>query len=134
MLFTSQSPAPARRCQELIACENLDDFGVPAHKLIFEAMCRVQPPLECATIAGELDRHAKLESSGGWAYLTELDYGVVPERLMRARLTQLRKLARLRRLVRLGEELVTQPYEPGANPMLIAQTFVSELSSWSVTK
>jgi replicative DNA helicase len=122
-----------RQALELLQNANPDDFAYSAHRLIFGAMRRLDLPLECATLAGELQRSGEFERAGGWAYITELDMGVVTERPMSGRLHRLRELAHLRRLVRLGEELVGAPYLPGANSLEIAGMIVEELSSWRTT-
>jgi replicative DNA helicase len=124
----------ARQAWELIRDADLDDFGYRPHRFVFQGMRRLEPPFECSALAGELDRHGLLEATGGLQYLTDLDMGVVPERPMRGRLRRLRELARLRRLVRLGEELIRQPYEPGAISLEIARPIVAELSQWQARR
>jgi len=124
----------ARQAWELIRAADVDDFAYRPHRLIFQAMRRLEPPFECSSLAGELDRHGLLEIAGGVQYITDLDMGVVPERPMSGRLLRLRELARLRRLVRLGEGLVTQPYEPGANSLQIVRPIVAELSRWETRR
>ena len=119
-----------RQALELLRGADLDDFAYSAHRLIFRAMQRLDLPLECATVAGELQRNCEFERAGGWAYITSLEMGVVTERPMRGRLGRLREQANLRRLVRLGEELQSKPYLVGAKSQEIAGSVVAELSRW----
>jgi replicative DNA helicase len=120
----------AHQARMLVRWAVLDDFACLPHRLIFAAMRRLEPPFEPAALAGELGRHGQLERAGGWNFLIDLDMGVVPQRPMSGRLNRLRELAHLRRLVRIGEELVKAPYFPGASCMEIARPIAQELSSW----
>jgi len=119
-----------RQADELLRSADADDFAYSAHQLIFSAMQRLDLPLECAVVAGELERTGEFERAGGWAYITSLEMGVVTERPMSSRLRRLRERAHLRRLVQLGEELQNKPYLLGAKSQEIAGSIVAELSLW----
>lgn len=86
-----------------------DDFSVTANREIFLAICalveRGEAQLEVSLLAAELRARGLLEQVGGLPYLTDLDYGVTPERSMESRVKVLRECAERRRLFKIAEEV-----------------------------
>ena len=87
-----------------------EDFGLSAHREIFECLCalvaRGEATLEISLLAHELQSRGRLEAIGDVAYLADLDYGVVPERAMESRVRLLREMAERRRVLRIAEEAI----------------------------
>jgi len=57
----------------------VEDFFLAEHKLVFEAMLRLdeeRTPIDTVTLADDLIRHGKLDASGGHAYISQLPDGI----------------------------------------------------------
>ncbi|MGC1129949.1 MAG: replicative DNA helicase, partial [Candidatus Acidiferrales bacterium] len=56
-----------------------EDFFLPEHRSVYEAMLRLdeeRTPIDTVTLAENLTRHGKLESSGGHSYIAQLADGI----------------------------------------------------------
>jgi len=56
-----------------------DDFFLQEHRNVYESMLRLdeaRAPIDIVTVAEDLHRHGKLESSGGHAYISQLPDGM----------------------------------------------------------
>jgi replicative DNA helicase len=85
-----------------------DDFYLPEHRLIFEAMFKVSErnrPLDVLTISEHLDVMGEAENAGGIAYLSELAASASSASNVTAYAEIIRDRAVLRQLIRVAGEM-----------------------------
>jgi replicative DNA helicase len=91
-----------------------EDFYVPAHRYIFEAMRTLyekQQPIDQITIADVLKRDSRLESVGGISFITDLMYGV-PVQLNLSKYVQLvRDKSTSRTLIKEAQKVIARALE-----------------------
>ena len=92
-----------------------DDFYLPEHRLIFEAMFKVferNRPLDVLTISEQLDVMDETENAGGIAYLSELAASASSASNVTAYAEIIRDRAVLRQLIRVAGEMSENARKP----------------------
>jgi replicative DNA helicase len=106
-----------------------DDFFLPEHRNIFEAMMRLdeeRKPIDAVTITEHLHRTGKLEASGGPAYISQLADGV-PHAMNVEQYTQIiREKAVLRGLIHAAAAIQERAFEGRDN----VDEILDQAESW----
>ena len=93
-----------------------DEFYLPAHALIFKALCDMQTTggtIDLVLLRDELTRRGELETVGGVDYLVEIVDGVPATTNVDAYAAIVRAMATKRAMIRLTTNLCRDAYEPG---------------------
>lgn len=100
--------------EEAMEAAGRDDFYLPKHQLVFDAIvavCERGVPADAVTVAGELDSRGELGRLGGSAYLHEL-MGSVPTAANAGYYAEIvHEKAVLRRIVEAGTRIAQMGYE-----------------------
>ncbi len=94
------------------------DFYFPAHRRIYQAMSKLVTklqPIDLITLSESLERESMLEQVGGFAYLAELSKNTPSAANIVAYANIVVERSRLRRLLRLGNELSAEAVSPRAD-------------------
>jgi replicative DNA helicase len=106
-----------------------DDFFLPEHRNVFEAMMRLdeeRKPIDAVTLTEHLHRSGKLEASGGPAYISQLADGI-PHAMNVEHYTQIiREKAVLRGLIHAAEAIQERAFEGREN----VDEILDQAESW----
>ncbi|MGA9885181.1 MAG: replicative DNA helicase [Candidatus Acidiferrales bacterium] len=106
-----------------------DDFFLPEHRYVFEAMMGLdeeRKPIDAVTLTEHLHRKGKLEASGGPAYISQLADGV-PRAMNVEHYTQIiREKAVLRGLIHAAEAIQERAFEARDN----VDEILDQAESW----
>ncbi len=106
-----------------------DDFFLPEHRNVFEAMMRLdedRKPIDAVTVTEHLHRTGKLEASGGPAYISQLGDGI-PHAMNVEQYTQIiREKAVLRGLIHAAAAIQERAFEGRDN----VDEILDQAESW----
>ncbi len=96
-----------------------DDFFRPAHRIVFEALCRMHnsgKPVDLVTLNDELERAKLLERVGGTDYLVALVEGVPSAASAEHYARMVRDKALLRGLIAINQEITQDAFDSRDEP------------------
>ena len=105
----------AQTWDEVAGTVTKQDFYLPEHRLIFEAMVKITErghPLDVLTISEELDVMDEAENAGGVPYLSELAASASSASNVKAYAEIIRDRAVLRQLIRVAGEMSEHARKP----------------------
>ena len=105
----------AQTWDEVAGTVTKQDFYLPEHRLIFEAMVKITErghPLDVLTISEELDVMDEAENAGGVSYLSELAASASSASNVKAYAEIIRDRAVLRQLIRVAGEMSENARKP----------------------
>ena len=109
-----------------------DDFAKPANRIIFETMALMveeRMDIEPLTLKYELAKRNMLDAVGGIAYVTSL-MDVIPDTANIERYVAIvQRLAKKRRGIRVGNDLMRASYDPETEPEDVAATALRALGT-----
>lgn len=106
-------------------------FYHPIHGTVFAAMSRLnsgQKPIDLVTLAEELRNMGKLEEVGGELYLVQLTEFIPSSANIEYHAQQVLEKAILRRIISLAAEVMSDSYEPRANPQELLEKFQTQFT------
>jgi len=109
---------------------NKEDFFLPAHRLIFEAISALyngQSGIDLNTVSSWLSSHRRLKSAGGMAYLSELT-DQVPEKInFEDYLQNVKQKSLLRNIIAVAQDMLAKSQEVQAEPDILLDHVEKEL-------
>ncbi len=97
-----------------------EDFYRHDHRLIFQAISELvanQQPVDVVTVSEHLESQGRLEEAGGLAYLGALAKNTPSAANIHAYAEIVREKAVLRALIRVGQEITEQAFQPQGRPV-----------------
>jgi replicative DNA helicase len=102
-----------------------DDFYVPKHRRVFEAMLSLFErgnPVDIVTLTEELKRRKELDDVGGSYFLSELTNTVASAANVEHHARIIAEKSLLRQMIETMTELVSEAYDPGADAFELLDT------------